>query len=111
MSNKPSDETFVQFVLSGQRLAEEIDEFIADWHESEDRRSLAQSLGFTDDEYALWVEQPATLELIIATHHAGTTLDQMQDWTEEVHLVAARSNSQADATKLISWLRRTGRVK
>jgi hypothetical protein len=67
MSVKLSTETFVHLVLSGQLPAEEIDDFVATWHESEDSRPLPQALGFSEDEYASWVEDPAALDGILAS--------------------------------------------
>jgi len=76
MSVKLSTDTFVQLVLSGQRPAEEIDEFVAAWHDSDDHRTLPQALGFSEKEYALWVEQPATLDRILTSHRLGTQLEK-----------------------------------
>jgi len=67
MSVKHSTDTFVQLVLSGKLSAEEIDEFVADWHASNDSRKLSEALGFSNKEYALWAEKPAALGQIIAS--------------------------------------------
>jgi hypothetical protein len=65
---KLSTDTFIHLVLSGQLPAEEIDDFVAAWHESEDPRPLPQALGLSEDEYAAWVEDPAALDGILASH-------------------------------------------
>jgi hypothetical protein len=72
MSVKHSTDTFIQLVLSGETLAGEIDEFVAAWHASNDFRTLSEALGFSKEEYALWVEQPGALGGIIASHQATT---------------------------------------
>jgi hypothetical protein len=71
-----STDTFIQLVRSGKLLAEEIDDFVAAWHASNDSRTLPEALGFSNEEYALWVEQPGALGLIINAHHYGTPLDK-----------------------------------
>jgi hypothetical protein len=74
LSVKNSTETFVTLVLSGKLLAEEIDDFVASWHEPNDTRTLAEALGFSTEEYALWVEQPGALDAIITSHRYRTSL-------------------------------------
>src|SRR5437899_5671925 len=56
---------FIEQVLEGEILETEIDDFVEQWHESNSQESLADYLGFTDEEYALWVEKPETLRSII----------------------------------------------
>ncbi len=68
MSVNRSTETFIQLVRSGKLSAEDIDQFVAAWRQSEDRRELSEALGFSMEEYALWVEQPASLDRIIRFH-------------------------------------------
>jgi hypothetical protein len=63
-----SADEFIEIVLSGKLAAEAIDEFVASWHASNDHRALSEALGFSNEEYALWVERPAALDQIIASH-------------------------------------------
>ena len=64
MSEQPS--TFVDRCLAGEALLEEIDDYVDRWHASGGSgQSLAAYLGFTPDEYALWVEQPQALNYVI----------------------------------------------
>lgn len=57
--------TFLELVLTGEAQGEDIEDFVDHWHEGETACSLTEFLGMSDDEYALWVEQPATLELVV----------------------------------------------
>ena len=68
MLNKGSQLKFVELVLAGEAFDIEIDDFVASWHQSDSKLSLAEFLGFTDEEYAAWVAQPKSLESIIASH-------------------------------------------
>jgi hypothetical protein len=72
-----SADEFIEIVLSGKLAAEAIDEFVASWHASNDPRLLSAALGFSNEEYALWVEQPAALDQIITSHRNGTPLDKV----------------------------------
>jgi hypothetical protein len=62
-SEKP--ETFVARCLAGTAAPSEIDDFVERWHSSESSRSLRRCLGFTADEYALWVKQPRAVGIIL----------------------------------------------
>jgi len=103
-------ETYVDLCLSGHILADKIDDYVDEWHESEYNCSLAEYLGLTDDEYALWVEQPATLGMIL---HARKRRRKLSDYktSSRVHTLAARTVSPQDADVLVEWLKRTGRIK
>ena len=56
---------FVALCLTGLVRADEIDDFVDQWHASDSEESLPQFLGLTDEEYALWVEKPRTLQEIL----------------------------------------------
>jgi hypothetical protein len=51
------DATFIRLYDSDAVTAEQIDDFIDAWHESNDseRRPLAAYLGMTEDEYSVWL--------------------------------------------------------
>ena len=66
-------ETFIQQVLAGEGLAAAVEDFVSAWHCSDDSGSLSVALGFSPEEYALWVEQPSALESIIESHRSGAT--------------------------------------
>ncbi len=69
--------TFLELILTGEVHRDDIDDFVDDWHNDDTPCSLAQFLGMSDAEYALWVEKPAALELIIQAHAAGMRLEKM----------------------------------
>jgi len=100
---------FIEQVLEGEVLETEIDDFVEQWHESDSQETLAEYLGFTDEEYALWVEQPESLRSILFCRKHDIDLTEAPAW-EEAHRVAARSQSNGDATELLRWLKKTGRL-
>ena len=110
MSANAKPPTFVESVLAGDALDTDIDNFVDRWQQSSENRSLASYLGFTDDEYALWVEQPASLRTILHSRHHGLPLENELNW-DEVHSLAARSMSEGESNVLIQWLRQKGYVQ
>ena len=69
--------TFVDLVLTGKAHQDDIEDFVDQWHDGDASCSLAEFLGMSDDEYALWVEKPSALSLILQAHAAGMRLGKM----------------------------------
>ena len=69
--------TFLEKVSSGETRGEDIEEHVQAWHESSAECSLAEYLGMSDDEYALWVERPSALDLIIRARLEGMRLEKI----------------------------------
>ena len=63
--------TFLDLVLAGDARQDDIDDFVDRWHDGDASCSLAEFLGMSADDYALWVEKPAALNLILQAHAAG----------------------------------------
>lgn len=59
MSNQTS---LIERVLAGDVLLEDLDDAIdaavGEWHRADTSKSLPLWLGMTEEEYALWLEQP-----------------------------------------------------
>lgn len=66
--------TFLEMAVMGQIELDRIEDFVDRWHESNAQCNLPAYLGMTEDEYALWVEKPESLELIIQAHVEGMCL-------------------------------------
>lgn len=65
--------TFVDLALSGLIAdpEEAVNDYAAEWHEASTRLSLHEWLGFTREEYALFVEKPECLRTRLARIDAG----------------------------------------
>jgi hypothetical protein len=100
---------FIEQVLEGEVLDTEIDDFVERWHNSKSDESLPDFLGFTPQEYALWVEQPETLRSIVFCRKKGVDLSEASSW-QEAHRLAARSQKKGNAKELLLWLKKTGRL-
>ena len=56
---------FVSRFLAGAATAEDIDDCVAAWHESDSDVSLAVWLGMTEEQYRVWVEHPDQLGSVL----------------------------------------------
>jgi hypothetical protein len=100
---------FIEKVLEGDVLHTEIDDFVEQWHHTKTDQSLADFLGLTDDEYALWVEQPEALRSILFCRKHDISREEASEW-QDAHRLAARSQGLGDPEKLLNWLKKTGRL-
>ncbi|MCC6901251.1 MAG: hypothetical protein IT377_19920 [Polyangiaceae bacterium] len=104
---------FVDLALSGEVLDPdvEVDQFIAKWHEADTRLELQEWLGFTKDEYALFVEKPEFLRAILMARRSGVALrDAVQIANDGAVKLAARGVPPEDIPKIRRWLEQTGRL-
>ena len=82
MSNK----TYIEQCLAGDVLVEDIDDFVASWHNDPVAQgSLRDNLGFSKEEYKLWAEKPEALPFIILAHKNNVPLRKVI----EEHSIAA----------------------
>ena len=102
-------DTLIDRLLHGEAFLDDIDDYVDEWHESTTDESLADYLGLTHNEYALWVEQPDALRLIVAAREEGKPVEQFVA-TADPLAIAARGVSAADARAVLEWLRATGRL-
>lgn len=106
--------TFMNLLLSGDVLMQDIDDFIDAWHDASDdsaisSASLAEYLGMTEDEYQLWVEHPGSLRFIAASHRTGQPVGELLASQHGLGL-AARASDRAEAERLVRWLVKRGRI-
>jgi hypothetical protein len=63
---KTKAKTFMESVIMGEAVLNDIHDFIDEWHDSaDDKRTLPQFLGLTDVQYAAWVENPRCLASLV----------------------------------------------
>jgi hypothetical protein len=97
--------TFIDDVLSGSRLAFEIDDAVAAWHAGDSDLSLREALGLRPDEYDLWLSSPDFLELIIYARVSKTPLVEVaNDNFVEKQRIAARAEDTWMIKQLRDWL-------
>jgi hypothetical protein len=106
-----SKATFVDRCLHGEATLDDIDDYIDIWSESGDPRELHEFLGLDWDEYALWVERPASLRYVLFSRRFGVPLEQaLAEYPLDREPVAARARSEAEARDVLAWLKKTGRL-
>jgi hypothetical protein len=67
-----TETTFMQKCLAGEAVPDDIDDFVDRWHDGGGSgESLAEFLGFTDDEYKRWAEEPMALPSILEERKAA----------------------------------------
>jgi hypothetical protein len=112
MSNSGSTATFMDAVLAGDALHQDIDEWIDAWHESpaEDTTELHDYLGMTWEEYRLFVERPESLRFALAARRTHQPLALVLSSVKAAG-AAARSDEAGQAERVLNWLVETGRVE
>ena len=107
--------TFLNDVLAGDVLPEDIETYAEAWHDAPDGSPIAQLelhdyLGLTWDEYRLWVEEPQSLRFTLAARRAQVPIDQLLKSVQTVG-AAARTADATEAEKVLDWLEARGRIK
>lgn len=116
MSNATKrDQSYAELVLAGRASYADIDDFITAWHQAPDdsaaaRMEIYQFLGLSWEEYRLWGEQPSSLKFTFAARKAKLPISDVLQDAKRLP-VAARANSENDATKVYDWLVARGRIK
>jgi len=94
---------FIDLCIAGHALLDDIDDYIDQWHDSDDDGKLSQYLGMAAEEYETWVHSPETLNLIIASRINEVPLIDALESSFDLPL-AARASSPDAAKFLMKWL-------
>jgi hypothetical protein len=98
---------FVELCLKGERLPEEIDYFVDEWHDGESSVPLHEFLGMTRPEYNLWVVDGEVLPFVLDAHRLSGDMDELIEQFNALPL-AARAESSTRAVELAYWLKDQG---
>jgi hypothetical protein len=80
-------QTFFSLYSDGLVTGAQIDDFVEAWHNSgdEEKRSLSEYLGMTDDEYAVWVMSHGALPSILTARRERRPLaDAVADYLRDL---------------------------
>ena len=99
--------TFFSLYGEGRVTADQINDFIAAWHDSgeAETRSLAEYLGMSDEEYSVWLMSHGALPSILAARRQQRPLAAVID----TYLADLRSSPSPDRSAihaLSHWLAR-----
>lgn len=98
---------FIDRVLLGIALTSEIDDEVDQWHNEPSDIELHEFLGFSEDEYDLWVSSPEFLDLIVYARASRTPLVQIaNDNFLENRRIAARAEDVWMVNRLKDWISR-----
>ena len=101
----------IERLLAGREYdLKKIDDEIDLWHEGASLLSLHKWLGFTREEYELFVEKPQSVRLILAARHQKVPLRSLLTNTRPSEKLAARGASQEELEELRRWLIATKRM-
>jgi len=101
--------SFMDLSLQGEALPDQIDDFVDIWHEGGTGLKLSEFLGFTDDEYSLWVEKPNFLKYILGARKNDKSISDYHDRSSILQL-ADPDGCVEDIEELIVWFKRMGQV-
>ena len=59
---------FIEECIDGKASVEDVDYYVAMWHESKSTKSLARYLGMDNVEYNAWLTDPNILPSIVKNH-------------------------------------------
>jgi hypothetical protein len=99
--------SFIDLCLNGDRLPEEIDDYVDAWHADDSKLPMHKYLGMTRSEYNLWVIDSDVLPFIVDAHRTG---EDVADLIERFNALpmAARAESSGKALELAHWLKEQG---
>lgn len=98
------EKSFLALMMEGRAFPDEIDDFIETWHEGDDKSSLSEYLGMTQEEYRLWFHDPDALTIIAFARRLNKSLrEAVNDNLSEVRL-AARPGDLNKMNQLQRWL-------
>lgn len=82
--------SFIELCLCGERVPDEIDDFVDKWHDQSLGIPLHEFLGMTEAEYSLWAADSRMLPCILEARRSGRDIDEL---IEEFHALptAART--------------------
>ena len=103
--------TFIDQCLRGAALPDQIDDYIEQWHEGQigEGIELRELLGMSKREYAIWMRDASTINVIIAAKRQKRPIE---DFTTDYYSMplAARASDTGDAKKVTDWLRKLGKL-
>lgn len=101
---------FLDRYLNGEVLAEEIDNFIDNWHADPQNKEIYEFLGMSQKEYSLWLRDPDTLPHIAGARRTGLPLETVISSALEELSVGARSANAAKTDRLMHWLKQMAEI-
>lgn len=95
---------FIELCLKGHVLADEIDDFVQDWHDGKAgaEQDLHDYLGMSWGEYSVWATNPSMLSYILSARKHGISFEE--ELARDRYALAARASSPLEAKRIMEWL-------
>jgi DNA-directed RNA polymerase specialized sigma subunit len=103
-------DAYMDRLLDGRALLDDIDEYVEAWHRDPSNLELHEYLGMSWEEYSLWVEQPSALRLLVAARERGLPVTELLEHTQDYALAARGGLSEREIRRMRAWLQETGRI-
>lgn len=100
---------FLDRLMAGHVLMQEIDDFVERWHGGDGTGELHEFLGMSLEEYTLWLRDPDALATICEARYMRLPIGSAMNDNAGSVRIAARS--EAPPEHLVAWLRKTGRLE
>jgi hypothetical protein len=104
-----SRSTFIDLCLQGKVLIDEIDDFVARWHEQDFGMDLHEFLGMSWQEYEAWVHDHDYLPYIIIARRSGMPLYEVLQRANGLP-GDPQTRRPADIDKVLGWLKEKEKV-
>jgi hypothetical protein len=89
--------------------AEDIEDYVDSWHANPGAKEIYEFLGMSEEEYALWLRDPAVLPHIARARVEGKSLATVIDSALQEMAGASRSSNGMKVQRLKRWLRQQGK--
>lgn len=100
-----SEASFMSLALSGEVLADEIEDFVEAWHNSDSTDEISEFLGMSFEEYSLWASNPEAINIIIFARREQMPLRKaVNDNLRVQQRIAARSDEAGKLSILANWI-------
>ncbi len=111
MSSKKSEHAFIGLYLTGEALAEEIDDYIDAWHAAPGGPQIYAYLGMSQEEYSLWLREPEALPQIAVARRQHRPLTSVISSALNKMSTAALSSDAMKVQRLKQWLEMHGKIE
>jgi hypothetical protein len=102
--------SFFEKYLTGEALANDIDDYIDAWHEGSENQPLHEFLGMSEQEYALWLPDPDLLPYIALARRERKPLSAILETRCDELSMTARSSDATKIRRLRTWLEQHGKI-
>lgn len=100
--------SFIDELIAGNALLEDIDDFVDKWHEQDTGMRLHEYLGLTEEEYQVWLLNPDIIPIVLKARIEDRNSLEMIG--TEVYAMAARSTNPSTFSHLQKWLTEKGYI-